>query len=217
MRKKRDFSYDPYELPGNDRYEALLDRYDFDFTWVEDAAELDMIELELLDIAECYPDFFPVFAELSSFYAMLAGEEKRSDHYLEIAYQMALGLVKDKEGSWPDTMNWGWLENRQFIRALVSGAIERWNNNMKAEALEVFRGMLKSNPSDNPGVRYLMLALLEGMTYHSFENRFVDGGILDNSIEGWFNSKSKKYPKEFEKWRKEFEQLRKEFENFLDK
>jgi tetratricopeptide (TPR) repeat protein len=55
-----------------------------------------------------------------------------------------------------------WLEfdSRPFMRAVVSLAILCWEIGQADEAIELWREMLRLNPNDNQGVRYLLLSCL---------------------------------------------------------
>ena len=55
---------------------------------------------------------------------------------------------------------WGILETRPYMRAKEGLASTLWRLNRKAEAIEQYRDMLRLNPNDNQGARYLLLDLL---------------------------------------------------------
>ncbi|HMK06833.1 MAG TPA: hypothetical protein VK476_04835 [Flavobacterium sp.] len=200
---KREFIYD-MDVSGNDQYVALLEKYNYDFETVYGKRAQRNIELSLLKIISRHPDFFPAYMELVQFYRQFKDKEKqkKADTYLEISYKMALGMVRNKRKKFPGIMSWGDVGNRQVIRALMGGAVTRWENGNTAEALEVFRGILKSNPGDNPGARFYLLAILEGMSWKDYEKRFEKGEFIDPSINPWFEKNSKKHPKDFVWWEK---------------
>jgi len=52
-----------------------------------------------------------------------------------------------------DRLEWGWLENRPFLRCLHGLALTRYNDGEIEEALRLFRELLSLNPNDNQGVR----------------------------------------------------------------
>jgi len=96
-------------------------------------------------------------------YNLLAQEARSHEDDLDLrslatrAAELALGPEGFKEfrGHF-----WGVLETRPYMRAqhgmgLALMALERF-----AEAVEIFRGMLKLNRNDNQGVRYMLLAAL---------------------------------------------------------
>jgi len=55
---------------------------------------------------------------------------------------------------------WGMLESRPFMRAMVALAMLYWEIGQGDEAIELWREMLRLNPNDNLGVRYLLLSCL---------------------------------------------------------
>jgi len=55
---------------------------------------------------------------------------------------------------------WGILETRPLMRALEGYATHLWEMNQREEALAQYRELLRLNPGDNQGIRYLLLDLL---------------------------------------------------------
>jgi len=55
---------------------------------------------------------------------------------------------------------WGILETRPFMRAVQGMATTLWELNRYDEAMELYRELLRLNPDDNQGNRYLLLDLL---------------------------------------------------------
>jgi len=73
-------------------------------------------------------------------------------------------------------LEWGWLENRHIIKAILNKALSHWVKGETDEALELFRKILSTNPGDNPGVRFYILAIKQGMSYREFEKHYSKGG-----------------------------------------
>lgn len=73
------------------------------------------------------------------------------------AGELALGRkgFREYEGHF-----WGFLETRPYMRARAGLAMTLLNLGEEEAAIEHFRAMLKLNPSDNQGIRYLLLACL---------------------------------------------------------
>ncbi len=84
-----------------------------------------------------------------------------------------------------------------------------WELGEKNEALRILQQLLTSNPNDNIGARYAIVALLEGYeSYEAWEEQFVvEGGYgLDAiAVDEWFNKHAKKYPQEIGWWFEEDE------------
>jgi tetratricopeptide (TPR) repeat protein len=55
---------------------------------------------------------------------------------------------------------WGILETRPYMRARAGLAQCLWASKRRDEALEHYRDMLRLNPNDNQGVRYILVACL---------------------------------------------------------
>lgn len=115
-------------------------------------------------------------------------------------------MITDKNGNWPDSLEWAWLENRHIIRAIVEKGVRLWYNQKNDKALQLFRKLLKTNPNDNPGVRFYILAIKMNMTFERFEERFVKGGYYGVEIDDWFNRHFNRFPEEFGWWEKMFDE-----------
>lgn len=55
---------------------------------------------------------------------------------------------------------WGFIETRPYMRALYGLAEGLWKLGERAEAISHFKEMLRLNPSDNQGVRYMLVNCL---------------------------------------------------------
>lgn len=55
---------------------------------------------------------------------------------------------------------WGLLETRPYMRARAGLAASLWTAGDEAEAVEHYRDMLRLNPGDNQGLRYVLLGCL---------------------------------------------------------
>lgn len=105
-------------------------------------------------------------------YVILAEEEAETvqqalEYYQQgvQAGQRALGEAYFKENT---GRFWGLLETRPFMRAMEGVAGCLWEIGRKDEALEVYQEMLRLNPGDNQGIRYVLVDLLLNL------NRFVE-------------------------------------------
>ena len=59
-----------------------------------------------------------------------------------------------------DLLEWGWLENRPFLRGLQGLALARYEEGETEEALKLFQELLSLNPNDNQGVRAMAIEAL---------------------------------------------------------
>ena len=113
------------------------------------------------------------------------------------AGQKGLDLILDEQGNWPSLLEWGFLENRHIIRAVLNLGVYYWQKGMNEKALEIFRNLLKSNLNDNIGARDFILAIRLGMSCRKFHEKFDRGGYFDSDLTEWFERESKNYPDEF--------------------
>jgi tetratricopeptide (TPR) repeat protein len=104
-------------------------------------------------------------------YVLLAQETSRSvpealDLYRKgvEAGELALG----KETFEQDVGHfWGLLETRPYMRARSGLAQALWASGERDDAIGHYRDMLRLNPNDNQGVRYLLAACLQAMERHT--------------------------------------------------
>jgi len=153
------------------------------------------------------PFFFDPYLILAEIFYN-EGKHNQGKDLLQKAFQNAMMKIVNKEGKWPKIMEWGWLENRHIIRTLDMWATELWDDGKTEESLTILRNLLKTNPADNIGARYAILAIRMDLD-SSYELQFsaVLPGYIDASkISNWFEKNSKKFPGEFDWWWKEIEQ-----------
>ena len=53
-------------------------------------------------------------------------------------------------------VEWGWLENRPYLRALANLALVRMRQKRYEEALTLYEQLLTLNPNDNQGIRFVL-------------------------------------------------------------
>jgi tetratricopeptide (TPR) repeat protein len=147
-------------------------------------------------------DFFDAYTTLYEYY-LYDNEPKKALDILTKGYERAMNLVLDR-GRFPDKLSWLFIENRHIIRVIFNYAAMMWTVENKKEALRLFKLLLKSNPDDNIGARYSIVALLEGYkSQEHFEEQFEndDGSGLDGmAMHRWFEKHAKKHKKEIGWW-----------------
>ena len=141
-------------------------------------------------------NFFDPYITLYEYYLM-DRDFKNAIKIMEQGFQRAIDLI-DKDGKFPDILNWGFIENRHIIRMIFNFAIFIWaNDDDKEIALNIFMELLKSNPNDNIGARYSIVAILEGFeSQDALEEKFEskDGMGMDGmALERWFNKAAQKH------------------------
>ena len=165
--------------------------------------ELTAIRMRLADLITKAPDYLDTYLLLREVYTM-AEMHTQADKVLERAYKRALGLILDEQGRWPDVMEWVFMDNRPIIRTLNEKARALWYEGIDdpeswRKAFAIYENLLRTNPNDNIGTRYLLLAMLEKMTPPEFDDRFIvwnelAGEVYNGKENKWFDSKSKKHP-----------------------
>ncbi|PIU18756.1 MAG: hypothetical protein COT16_01250 [Elusimicrobia bacterium CG08_land_8_20_14_0_20_44_26] len=167
--EKRLLQKDLFKEHKNDKWELYYDAMEFfdDYYTAEDflkrAIELDN-------------DFVAAYAgltELSRDYDDDDDEEK----YAEIAWEKTL----KKFPEWPpDELNWGSVENRQYLRAICNKAMTLHKKGEKEKAEKIYRLLLKLNPGDNQGVRYLLAGLFRGLMPENVDKMNDEGNKNQN-------------------------------------
>ncbi|AAC07234.1 tetratricopeptide repeat protein [Aquifex aeolicus] len=121
------------------------------------------------------------------------GHIKEAEEILIDALNKAMELIKDEDGNLPDRLEWKYETNRHIIKAILEAGIMFWEVGDVDRALEVLKMLYKLDPEDPVGVRYYILAILEGMGFEEFELTFgKNGGYDTESLEKWFENHKEK-------------------------
>lgn len=177
---------------------AAMDR----FYELQDSGLTDStLKKELIGLVDDYPDYFDPYVTLIGLYYDEDDMESAEDIAAE-GFQGALRKITNSKGEWPESLPWGVLGNRHLIRMLYAYAEELWADDRLGYALDLYRKLLKSNPGDNIGARYNILAILMGYESRELEQEFwVGPGMVDAFKMGeWFDKNVRDYPEEFNWW-----------------
>lgn len=139
MRNKHDYYYDA-----------------MDFISCGDLDKAIRLLKKALDIDEYY---VAAYIGLSIAY-FHKDNKKKEREYTEKAF----AETKRKFSKWPDKMIWAELDNREYLRAIEQKASLLWQDNNKKEAEELYRLLLKLNPNDNQGIRYILAGFYAGLS-----------------------------------------------------
>jgi tetratricopeptide (TPR) repeat protein len=177
-----------------DRDHEVMDTY-YDLCEEYNGRNAKSIKRRLERLIEKNPNFFDSYLSL---YEILQDEGNldKAEKVLDGAYERAIKLITDKEGNWPDILEWAWLENRHIIRTLLNKAISLWERKEVDGALDLFRKLLRTNPGDNLGARDYILAIRQGMRFEDFEKHFNKGGFYDKELTDefdWWEKAVEKY------------------------
>ena len=105
------------------------------------------------------------------------GNFKKEKEYIDLAFEK----TKKHFPKWPKEMRWGILENRQYLRAICDKACVYHIEGNFQEAENLYRLLLKLNPNDNQGVRYLLAGMFAGLTPQDIDEMFDEG----NAKQDW--------------------------------
>jgi len=186
------FVSETYEFIDIDRYE-VSERY-YEFLESEVANDYRMSEKILLSFIKEDPYFFDPYTVLHEYY-LNEGKTKKAFDLMNKGYKKASDLILNNN-KFPDILPWGYIENRHIIRLLFNFATLLWLANKKDDALNIMLNLLKSNPMDNIGARYAIVALLENYeSFEQLEEEFDDGdGYSDwQKQEEWFQKISQNH------------------------
>ncbi len=99
-------------------------------------------------------------------------------------YQKAYEITqKHFKNQWPEELNWGILENRQYLRAIQYYGLALWREGNNERALELFKILLKLNRNDNQGARYLVATLYAGISWEKAEDYMNDNEKEEKLLE----------------------------------
>ena len=187
------------ELIDKDHRDVMDAYYDISEQLHEGVGSKAKIKKDLIKLINKDPYFFDSYNTL---YQILTDQKKEKEaiKLLNDGYRKCLELILDKKGNWPDLIEWGFLENRHVVRILINKAILEWELGNVDEALSLFKNLLRTNPRDNVGARFYILAIKMDMTFDDYEDRFNRGGYYDNKSWEWFNENVERFPEEFKEW-----------------
>jgi tetratricopeptide (TPR) repeat protein len=134
-----------------------------------------------------------ISADCADAYVLLAEEQADSLERALGYYQEGVAAGKRALGEAYFAENtghfWGLMETRPFMRAMEGMARSLWRLGRKEEALQSYQEMLRLNPGDNQGIRYILTDLLQSM------NRYPELATLlkqypDNWSADWLYTKA---------------------------
>lgn len=180
------------------RFYKLVERY-------QKQGPTPAIAGELLKLMEQDPDYYDPYLMLRDI-LLQQGQENDADSLLEIAFTRALSRILLPNGEWVPALEWGWQENRPIIRTLLNKALSEWEKGEMENALSLLRNLLRSNPGDNIGARWYILAIRLGMTFEAMEAEIgSEYGYDAIKTEEWFAKHHSKFPEDFDWWKEEVE------------
>lgn len=110
------------------------------------------------------------------------GNDAKEKEYSDLA----LKKTQEVFPKWPKTMSWGILDNRQYLRAICDKATVYHKEDNKKEAEKLYKLLLRLNPNDNQGVRYLLAGLFIGISPSDVDDLMDEG----NELQDWSKLKN---------------------------
>jgi len=144
------------ELSAHEEFDEALDIGFSDFGGVrQDKSKLYDAAYRLQLLIMRYPEFIDAYHHLAMIYEGL-GKREEAQALWEKATN--IGMLKIIEHFCKtNTIKWGWLDNRPFLRAMHSLGLQRMKYGNKSEAISIFESILSANPNDNQGIRSLLV------------------------------------------------------------
>lgn len=108
-------------------------------------------------------------------YEVLKNKNK-TEEYIKIAYDETVR----KFPIWPENMTWGDMDNRAYMRAIQYRADLYVDKGEKEKAIELYKLLLKLNPDDNQGARYVVSGIYAGISGKEINKIFDEGNANQN-------------------------------------
>ncbi|MFA6446435.1 MAG: hypothetical protein WCW14_04285 [Candidatus Paceibacterota bacterium] len=137
--------------------------------------EYETAEDMLLKAKKIDPEYVQTYIGLVSAYGR-PKDRKKAIENTKTAYEKTIKAFP----KWPRRMEWGFLENRAYLRAIQYRADLYWDDKDYINTEKLFRLLLKLNPNDNQGVRYELAAMLAGINGRELNKMFDEGNEKQN-------------------------------------
>ena len=160
----------------NDLYYDAMDALDFD--------DYKSAEKMLLKAKEIDPNYIQTYVGLVHVYGGNK-DKKKAILNIKIAYKKVL----EKFPKWPSKIEWGDMDNRSYMRAIQYRAKIFGDEGDQAKSIELYRLLLKLNPMDNQGIRYVLAGVYAGISGNEINkmfderNRKQNGSKLERLVE----------------------------------
>lgn len=158
-----------------DALESVADEY-YDALDLINSGHPRQAEKLLLHLLKSKPEYVPAYECLSYVYRDTGNLEKEKK-YVRLAYAKTLAKYR----KWQKELIWGYTEHRPYLRSILGMATLFHAEDNKREAEKLYRDLLKANPYDNQGVRYLLAALFAGWPPEKADELTEEG----NELQDW--------------------------------
>ncbi len=153
------------------------------FFSVEQLGKNDLVaETILKSLIYKNPFHLDAYAHLS---IAFKNQEKTFESFLtaEKAYNLGKSLLPKKFAPQKDTLPWGYLDNRPFLRVCHTLGLEYQHRKEYQKAIDIYSEILQYNSGDNQGVRYLLLECLFLLKDYQKAEEFINKYPNDWSID----------------------------------
>ncbi|MFH0795893.1 MAG: tetratricopeptide repeat protein [Candidatus Omnitrophota bacterium] len=173
----------PVTLPGN----ALESAQDIMYEAWDQEDKQERVRLARKALA--------VFPDCADAYVLLAEETATSLPEAKKLFQRCLEAGErtlGKEGFKEHAGHfWGVLETRPYMRARLGLAQTLWEMGEHEEAIRHYREMLRLNPNDNQGIRYILVYSLDRLSrYNELEDHLESKEYQDDCAPDWLYTKA---------------------------
>ncbi|MDE2019455.1 MAG: hypothetical protein KGJ13_03850 [Patescibacteria group bacterium] len=159
-----------YTLPERDEWE-----YYYDGMEAVGDRRFKIAKKYFEECLELKPGFIGGYEGLMAI-AALTGKKKQEKQFCDLAY----AAVRKKFPKWPRRLLWGKMENRPYMRVISHRAAMHHERKEYMEAEELYRLLLKLNPNDNQGVRYLIAGMFSEKMPQQVNDMFDEGNRKQN-------------------------------------
>lgn len=152
--------------------EILEDMYYDAMKLVDDGGKAGATKAEKLlrKAIESDPHRVQAYVGLAHVYGT-TGDKQKAEEVIQKAYAETV----DQFPVWSDEMEWGYIENRPYMRAIQYQADLYADEGKKEAAIELYRLLLRLNPNDNQGVRYTISGVYAGISGEKINDMFDEG------------------------------------------
>lgn len=151
-------------------YYNAMEMIDGDKDDLKEAEKLLMkaLDLDKSNAAQTHIGFVHLYSALKN--------KKKTNEHIKKAYDE----TKIKFPSWPKRMEWGDMDDRAHMRAIQYRADLHLDEGEKEKAIELYGLLLKMNPNDNQGVRYVIAGVYAGISGEEVNRTFDEGNEKQN-------------------------------------
>ncbi len=142
------FEYQREALNLQDQVYEAIDKAE------EDQNEQAIAKLE--DVLGQAPDFI----DAMYYYGLVlhdSGRYEEAKNVWQRVVDLGFKALPDTFSFGEDRLEYGWVENRPFLRCYQSLGMAHFMESQYEKALEIFENLLKMNPNDNQGIRGMLI------------------------------------------------------------